>query len=104
MGDAKSGRLAGCRALITGASRGIGRAIAEAYAREGADLFLTATAAGNLAETEAAVAGHGGRIPCCAEFGADDTAFFYLIAKEFLVGGFYGPEIQDRDGNDQYGF
>ena len=62
--DAKIGRLSGCRALITGASRGIGRAIAEAYAREGADLFLTATAAGNLAETEAAVAGHGGRIVC----------------------------------------
>ena len=58
----RQGRLAGKRALITGASRGIGRAIAEAYAREGADLFLTATKAGNLADTAAAIAGHGGRV------------------------------------------
>lgn len=55
----RQGRLDGRRVVITGASRGIGRAIAEAYAREGADLFLTATAPDNLAETEAAVAGQG---------------------------------------------
>ena len=64
MNNSREGRLAGRRALITGASRGIGRAIAEAYAREGADLFLTATAAANLAETEAAVSGHGGQVVC----------------------------------------
>ncbi|MDH5638949.1 MAG: 3-oxoacyl-[acyl-carrier-protein] reductase [Nitrospinota bacterium] len=34
------GRLSGKAALITGASRGIGQAIALAYAREGADLYL----------------------------------------------------------------
>jgi NAD(P)-dependent dehydrogenase (short-subunit alcohol dehydrogenase family) len=36
-------RLAGVKALVTGASRGIGREIALAYAREGADLALVAT-------------------------------------------------------------
>jgi NAD(P)-dependent dehydrogenase (short-subunit alcohol dehydrogenase family) len=64
MAEDRHGRLAGKRALITGASRGIGRAIAEAYAREGADLFLTATKAENLADTEAAVAGFGGKTVC----------------------------------------
>ncbi len=34
--------LSGCKALVTGASRGLGQAIAEALASAGADVAITA--------------------------------------------------------------
>jgi NAD(P)-dependent dehydrogenase (short-subunit alcohol dehydrogenase family) len=47
--------LAGKTALVTGASRGIGRAIAVGYARAGADVAIAARTAEALAGTKAAV-------------------------------------------------
>src|SRR5437868_5361726 len=45
-------RLAGKIALVTGASRGIGAAVAERFAREGAHLVLTGRTVGGLEETD----------------------------------------------------
>ncbi len=53
-------RLQGQVAIITGAGRGIGRAIALAYAREGAKVALAARSEADLDESVAAVAEAGG--------------------------------------------
>ena len=46
------GRLAGKIALVTGASRGIGKAVAKVFAREGAELVLIARTTGGLEELD----------------------------------------------------
>jgi NAD(P)-dependent dehydrogenase (short-subunit alcohol dehydrogenase family) len=58
--DQPQKRLQGRVALITGASRGIGAAVAKAYAAEGAHVVLLARTQGGLEETDDAIRSAGG--------------------------------------------
>ncbi len=94
-------RLAGKRALITGASHGIGRAIALAFAHEGADVVLTYRARARGAEdTIAQIRGLGRRaFAIQAEMtnldpGVVDTAVELLGGLDILVNNAGGA----RDG------
>ena len=51
--------LKGKRAVITGGSKGIGRAVADGFAKEGADVAICARNAGEVASTVAALKGQG---------------------------------------------
>src|SRR5204862_6660421 len=75
-------RLQGRTALITGASRNIGRAVALAYAAEGADLVLNTRANGDELEAVAAECRkHGVRVaPLLADV-ADAAAVEAMVAR-----------------------
>jgi NAD(P)-dependent dehydrogenase (short-subunit alcohol dehydrogenase family) len=96
--------LEGRAALIAGASQGLGRAIAEAYAREGASLVLCARDGRLLEEVRAALLPGLGGAQTVVAHSCDvsqpqevrvlvDRAFTELPALDILVNcaGIYGP-------------
>ena len=79
--DTGGTRLLGSGALITGASRGIGRAIARAFAAQGARLCLVATDAKKLAELEAELRSTGAQAFSIALDVTDRAACFDAVAR-----------------------
>jgi NAD(P)-dependent dehydrogenase (short-subunit alcohol dehydrogenase family) len=81
-------RLAGRRAVVTGASRGIGRAVAAALVAEGVDVALVARGVPELDATAAALAGHPGRAVVVAADTSDDASVRAMAARAGeLLGG-----------------
>lgn len=76
----KRGRLAGQVAMITGASRGIGRAIALRYAEEGANLFLVATNRAKLEECQTQAEALGVKAVVHAADVSDESAVQAMVS------------------------
>lgn len=88
---APEGILAGKTAIVTGAGRGIGRAIAVAFAREGARVALVARTKSELEETAAAIRALGGE---CRIWTADARRRDEVeAAVEQAAGAFGGIDI-----------
>ncbi len=74
-------QLTGKRAIITGASRGIGYAIAAALAAEGAELVLVARDQTALDAAADRLAGSGPRVLAIAADTTDDRAVRAMVAR-----------------------
>ena len=74
-------------AIITGASKGLGRALAEALAERGWDLVLDARTAGVLQETAAALAKYGTRVEALPGDVTDGAHRAALVAAARELGG-----------------
>src|SRR3546814_6782755 len=94
-----AGRLQGKRALVTAAAQGIGRATAEAFAREGATVIATDVNAAKLAELDG-VAGIHTQVLDVLDSGAVSDAAAGLGAVDVLFNcaGFvhHGTVLEDR--------
>ncbi len=82
-------QLTGKRALVTGASKGIGKAIARQLAREGVDVVIAARGAEALAATAAELAAETGRriIPLTVDTSQDDSVKALIAGTIAALGG-----------------
>lgn len=79
--------VAGRRVLVTGATKGMGRDVAEAFAQAGADLFLSGRDEAQLQETAEAVRAHGRRAETAVAELADPDAVVALGERALATMG-----------------
>jgi NAD(P)-dependent dehydrogenase (short-subunit alcohol dehydrogenase family) len=94
-------------ALVTGSGRGIGRAIAHLFAKEGASVYLTARTESELAATAREIAEAGGKVAYlagdltnksdCQALAAKAAATFGRVDILVNNGGHYGPVVPVED-------
>ena len=82
-------QLAGKRALVTGASRGIGKAVARVLAEEGCDVAVAARGREALEAAAAEIAGATGRtvVPVTVDTGSDESVRAMLTEAVHALGG-----------------
>ncbi|MDE0942510.1 MAG: SDR family NAD(P)-dependent oxidoreductase [Alphaproteobacteria bacterium] len=81
-------RLSGKRAIVTGAASGIGRASAQAFAREGASVVVVDRAEDGLAETVSMIAEAGGRaVAVTADVGDEVSVMGFINTCVETYGG-----------------
>jgi len=91
--------LTGYRTVVTGASRGIGRAIALAYAQAGADVGLVARNAELLEEVAADITGLGRRAIIAPADVTDESAIRGAVGKIINEWGGIDTLVNNAGGN-----
>jgi len=79
--------LAGRVALVTGSGRGIGKAIAEALAREGAHVVLTGRTASQVDQAAQAIRGNGGQAKAVPADITDERDVARLVDETLKIKG-----------------
>lgn len=95
--------LTGKVALITGASRGIGQAIAEAYAAAGAKVVLASRKQASVEAVAESIRGNGGEALAVAAHTGEDTAVTALVQQAVDAYGGVDIVVNNAATNPHFG-